>query len=166
VALLDVTVRHLLAAAGLLLASCTAPAPAPAPSPDPRYSCPGSLGEQGPPSPDLETFLNAVALPTRRELQPNDHGDGWLFAKVGLYVRPDRTVELSVEPATDAGVEYGPGDRAQQAVLRRCTEIPDRWVVYTGGYYVREPMCLTVRVRVDGAEALAHVPVGAACATG
>ena len=129
----------------------------------PRLVCPDSQGDAGPPSPDLEVFLDAAALPTRRVLQPNDAGDGWLFAKVGLYVRPDLTVELSVDDETAAGISYGRGERSPRVVLPRCTAMPGRWIVYTGGYYVRRPMCLPITLRVQGAEAPARVAVGTGC---
>jgi hypothetical protein len=165
---LDVFTRTALAVAVLWLASCTTPTPAPSPvasgnSPMPRLHCPDSLGDVGPPSSDLEVFLDAAALPTQGELHPNDSGDGWLFAKMGLYVRPDVTVELSVDPAAQAAISYGRQDRLPTVVLQRCTDLPGRWIVYTGGYYVKTPMCLPVRVRVHGDEVQVRVPVGAGC---
>ena len=125
--------------------------------------CRDSLGDHGPPTPDLEVFLDAAALPTRRVLQASDSGDGWLFAKVGLYVRPHLTVELAVEPPVEGAIDYGPGDRTERIVLSPCTRTPGRWLVYPGGYYVRKPACLTIRVRAGGGEAVARVPVGEAC---
>jgi hypothetical protein len=156
-------VRSFLTVAALLLASCTEPAPAPTPSPLPRLTCPASQnGDEGPP-PDLEVLLDAVALPTQRLLQTSDHGNGWHFAKVGLYVRPHLTVELSVEPGMDAGVEYGRVDRSERVVLAQCTQLSGRWIVYTGGYYVRNPTCLPIRLRANGSETTARISLGVAC---
>lgn len=156
-------VRCCLIVVALLLASCTEPTPVPTPTPLQRLTCPASQnGDDGPP-PDLEILLDAVAIPTQRVLQTNDQGDGWHFSKVGLYVRPHLTVELSVEPGMDAGVEYGSGDRSERVVLAQCTQLVGRWIVYTGGYYVRKPTCLPIRLRANGSEVVARIPVGVAC---
>lgn len=78
-------------------------------------------------------------------------------------MRPHVTVELSVDAGTDAGITYGPAERSRRVVLPQCYPLPGRWIVYTGGHHVRKPMCLPVQVRADGNEALARIPVGAAC---
>jgi hypothetical protein len=155
--------RSCLAVLSLLLASCTTAQPEPLRSLAPPLSCRDSQNGDDGPSPDLEVVLDAAALPTTRALQVNDAGDGWLFAKVGLFVRPHLTVELSIEPDVDAAVEYGPGERSRRVVLPQCTVLPDRWIVYTGGYYVRKPACVPVRLRAKASEALVRIPVGAAC---
>ena len=159
-----VITRTCLALVALALASCTAPSPTPSSTALPPLVCRDSQrGDEGP-SPDLEIFLDVAALPTGRALQVNDSGDGWLFAKVGLYVRPDVTVELSVEPGAEAAMTYGPEhDRARRIVLPQCTMLPGRWIVYIGGYYVRKPTCLPVRLRARANEAVVRVPVGATC---
>ena len=162
-ALTDMITRSWLIAVALLLGSCTAPAPSPSPSPLPRLTCPASQNGDAGPSPDLEILLDAAALPTKRVLETDDHQDGWLFSKVGLYVRPNLTVELSVESTMDAGIEYGGSDRSRRIVLTQCTQLPGRWIVYTGGYYVRKPTCLPIRLRVNGIEAVARIAVGAPC---
>jgi hypothetical protein len=158
--------RPWIAVVALLLASCQEPSASPAPSspaPPAALDCRDSQNGDAGPSQGLEILLDAAALPTQRVLQANEHNDGWLFAKVGLYVRPHLTVELSVGPGTDAGVTYGPGERAESVVLPQCTVLPGRWIVYTGGYYVRKPMCLPIRLRASGNEAQTRIAVGAPC---
>jgi hypothetical protein len=182
--------RSVLVAAALLLASGCTPGGPPAPtstpgttgvgvgtpsataSGPPAIPCQDSIDHVDVPPDDLEVVLDAVALPTRHPLQANETNDppGWLFAKYGLVVRWDATVQLLVDdPARGhARIGWGSPGRTGQALRYGGCGFPgcDRdcgWLVYAGGYTVDAPACVPVLVRSGGREARVRVGVGTRC---
>lgn len=168
----------------LLVTACTTPAPAPSPTP-PASSAPAPTVSPGPadgvaevdcdhvigveePTPDhgLEILLDAVALPTRRQLQVTE-SDGRWWAKQGLLVRPGVPVDIEIvgDDATQATIGWGNPGPESFHVRVDCPDPHDvpGWLAFAGGYTVDTPRCLPLRIRTATRETLAHIPVGAPC---
>lgn len=83
-----------------------------------------------------------------------------LFAKSGLYVKAGEWFRLSIAPPHDDGAALLWGAEHSQAPIfvgGPCGSGSD-WIVFTGGYIVEEPLCLTINV--DGARGDEEVSVG------
>ncbi len=124
------------------------------------------------PPDDFEQVLGAVALPTSRTY-PNalqtaervaEDGSIYYFAKTGLVWRGDEAIELRVPMELRPVLAIGWGGPAQpaSAVTVDCT-VSEDWQVLPGGYWVTEPMCAEVVVRVGGNEQLVEIGLGKAC---
>ncbi|MER7498949.1 hypothetical protein AB0L05_41300 [Nonomuraea pusilla] len=132
--------------------------------------CDTAIGAEASPPPGFAVVGGVVALPVRRTLQVSRvelpvGGTGW-FAKQGLLVRRDRLAELTVPEELRDRFWLTWGGMAHPAA--RVTAGPcggaARWVAFAGGYVVRAPACLAVRVRGRGGEQHeVRVPVGAPC---
>ena len=131
--------------------------------------CPGSLAE---PPDDFEQVLGVVALPTS-PLYPNalqttakdaDDSSVYYFAKTGLWWRGDAAFELIVpdELRSVLAIGWGGPARIAEKVQVGCG-LADSWMAQPGGYWVREPMCAQVIVRVGGSEQRVEIGLGAAC---
>ncbi|MFF4772944.1 hypothetical protein ACFY05_08825 [Microtetraspora fusca] len=157
-------------------ASPASPAVPPA-SPAADYAsvrCDEGIGGEAAPPADFQVVGDAVALPTtdvrKAALQAAEakmpDGSQGSFAKQGLLVRRGRHVELSVPESLTgrAWLVWGkPGSPGARVVADRCQEDKE-WIVFPGGYLVREVGCLPVRVRVDGgAVQEVRIGVGAPC---
>ncbi len=124
------------------------------------------------PSPGHSIVLDQVALPTDVALQANDSGEAdpaaRLFAKDGLLIRPGASFELVIpeDARGHASIGWGsPSIRTSRVVIAGCgTNNGDRtWLVYPGGYWVAEPMCLSLVVKAAQATEQVSVGVGASC---
>ena len=124
------------------------------------------------PSPDLSVVFDQVALPTRRALQANHSGDAdsavrW-FAKVGLFVSRGASFELIVpnEWLGHLSMAWGSTtNRTTHLAVLGCpaNEAEKRWSVYAGGFYVKDPACVSLLVKSGAREESVHIGVGAAC---
>jgi len=163
------------------LAGCSADAPGPdetaAPSPV-EIPCEASVGRDDAdaatwvivdaavalPSPDLPA-LQVVEL-TGPVGDPDADIEGWWWAKHGLLVAGGSLVELAVPREHDADVRIGWGMPATPAVrvIIDCELAGDSWAAFAGGYWVREPGCYPIDVRVDGGPARSvDLGIGAPC---
>ena len=127
----------------------------------------------GPPPADYEVVLGAVALPTSsvsRAIGAADSGGGAtrLFAKAGLLVRAGQAVELQVGAPTGnrLGIGWGgwPSQPSRRFVVPPCPDGKGTgWLVFAGGYWIDQPLCLPVTVRVADMVQRVTIGVGTAC---
>ncbi|MEV4418013.1 hypothetical protein [Catellatospora sp. NPDC049609] len=144
--------------------------PSPAPFPDdgvPRIPCDHVIGiEHNGPQPPLETLLDAVALPTRVQLQPVP-SDGRWWAKHGLLVRPGAPVDIEIvgDAARHATIGWGNPGPETTRIRVHCPANPTTpgWLAFAGGYTVDEPTCLPLRIRSGPHSTLTHIPIGTPC---
>lgn len=124
------------------------------------------------PSPGHAVVLDRVALPTDVPLQANASGDAdpaaQLFAKDGLLIRPGASFELEIPENARGYASMGwgsPGGRTSRLVVPGCGRSTGdgTLLVYAGGYWVAEPMCLPLVVKAGQATAQVSVAVGAPC---
>ncbi len=87
------------------------------------------------------------------------------FAKSGLYVRAGEWFRLSVAPPHDDsaallwGAEHG---QASTFAGEPCGS-GSEWIVFTGGYIVEEPSCLTINIEGARGEEEVSVGIGVGC---
>ncbi|MGI5489088.1 hypothetical protein [Microtetraspora malaysiensis] len=165
----DPPARREAASPGSPAVSPASPAAASAP-----VRCDEGIGGAAAPPAEFQVVGDGVALPTsdvrKAALQAAEakmpDGSPGSFAKQGLLVRRGHLVELSVpERLTGrAWLVWGkPGSPGARVVADRC-QGSEEWIVFPGGYLVRDVGCLPIRVRVDGGtvkEVL--IGVGAPC---
>ena len=148
--------------------------------------CSGGIGEETVLPERYADVLGVVALPTAASsdmaLQTSDSGDDpatRLFAKVGLLVRPNASVELRIadEWSGRAALGWGgPGVPSDRFLVEPCpprgtttsvgsvdTVDTDRWIAHAGGFWVAEPGCISVVVESAGEAETIEVGVGAPC---
>lgn len=147
--------------------------------------CERPIGQE---EPDAETWTivdGAVALPSTDvpalqvvEVDAVVGGSGeldgvretWWWAKHGLVVASSSRVVLEVPPEHVEDLRIGWGGEATTAtpvttVVVDCGVDAAPWSAFAGGYWVREPGCYSVHVRVDDRPVVpVHVGVGAPCA--
>lgn len=134
--------------------------------------CGDAIATADGPSPGHTVVLDRVALPTDLVLQANASGEAdpaaKLFAKDGLLIRPGASFELSIpeNARSHASIGWGsPSRRTSRLVIAGCgASARDRtWLVYAGGYWVAEPVCLPLTVKAGQATEQVFVGVGAPC---
>jgi hypothetical protein len=89
-----------------------------------------------------------------------------LFAKWGLTIRAGRTFSLLIPSRLTQVASIGWGSSARPVVrltVPGCQSGRARWLSYAGGYWVRRPLCLPLRVVVQGRTRTVRIGVGAAC---
>ena len=90
-----------------------------------------------------------------------------LFAKAALMVKRGARAEIIGPPASMGSLSVEWGNTTNRARTAHLTvgpcEGPDSWLVYPGGYYVPDPSCVHVNVRVAGIDHSTAVGVGAPC---
>jgi hypothetical protein len=110
-----------------------------------------------------------VALPTKKVLGRGalpSGSDGYRFAKQGLFVRTGGSAELIVPPAWQERLMVGWGDapRTTHLQVAGCGTNPlIKWVVFAGGFYVKQRGCVPLIVRAGGTDCKVHIAVGAKC---
>ncbi|MGH7511168.1 MAG: hypothetical protein ACREMZ_17145 [Gemmatimonadales bacterium] len=133
-----------------------------------------------------EVVLDAVALPTvtlqvsppyRTPANASPANTVLRFAKRGLVVRRNATVEISV-PEEARGRLYlrweggpreegGTEDRVlvERVVVDRCDhkEAESGWIWFVGGYYVTKPGCYPIKVASHGRSQVVHLSIGVPC---
>ena len=171
-----------IAAAGLLVIMATACESTPAQvSVNPSdtiavLDCQAVIGSEATPAEGDSVVLDRVALPTKRALQANRTGDPGArrFAKDGLYIRRDVSVDLIVpnEWRDRLTINWGfPGEATHHLRVPGCRPTrtinpihdQDAWLVYSGGYTVSEPACVALVVKAGQTEQTVRIGVGAAC---
>ncbi len=158
----------------LLLAACTPsapPVPVPSASPAPSSDgvlvvpCSHQIDFLSSPPPDHQIVLDTVALPTQTLTVHPTNEPGKLFAKHGLVVRNNSTVDLVVsgEDLGKVTIGWGNAELGDVTHLRvSCTGQPG-WIVFAGGYSVTEPRCATLVIRVGTTQQDAHIPISKPC---
>jgi hypothetical protein len=142
--------------------------------------CADQIGASSGPEPSRTTVLGKVALTTRAALGAGPGGDpsdpaARYFAKDGLQFRAGSTFDLVVAPEWRGRLSLGWGNPATRTThLRvagcRWTPSPSQssprgtWLAFAGGYWVRQPACVSVLVRVGHQTRRVHVGIGVACA--
>lgn len=130
-----------------------------------------------PPAHNMRVILGVVALPTspplRRALQTarSDLHDpaARLFAKWGLDVRAGARLRLIVPNRlrTRFSIGWGnagEGHRGSTIVVDACSGPPGaKWLVYAGGFYVRDTFCAPVTVAAHQQRRRVPIGVGKAC---
>lgn len=140
-----------------------------APYPTPVVPCDSVVLRPRSVSPRDPVALGRVAFVGARVYQVADvGGEGpWRFwAKVGLYVRAGRrTVTLAVPEAwrRRAGISWGTGVVPELRVAG-CPSPPRVWNGYAGGFFVRAPACVPLRVRISERTTILRFGIGQPCA--
>lgn len=115
-----------------------------------------------------EVTLDVIALPgpdVQHFLGRTDPESGLRFAKMGLLVRPGRSLTITVgqEQAPDIRVAWGTIDPpAEQFVVPSCKG-DEEWQVYAGGIWVSESTCVTLTIATDGQTSSIQLPINADC---
>src|SRR5207249_11811634 len=170
-----------IAAAGLLVIMATACESTPAQvsvSPSDAIAvldCQAVIGSEATPAEGDSVVLDRVALPTKRALQANRSGDPGArrFAKDGLYIRRDVSVDLTVpdEWRDRLTINWGfPGEATHHLRVPGCRPTrtinpihdQDAWSVYSGGYTVAEPASAAPVVKPSQAERTGRLALRAA----
>lgn len=93
--------------------------------------------------------------------------ESWWWAKQGLLVHGMARVELEVPPEHRDELRIGWGGAPATptiSVTLDCDPHIDDWLAFPGGYWVREPGCYPINVRVDDGPARpVHIGIGAPC---
>ena len=87
-----------------------------------------------------------------------------------MFIRPSRTsVTIGVPHAwrTRAAIAWGGSGVVSTVRFTGCSIppnlSPDRWNGYVGGFYVREPACVPLRVAVGQRSTTIYLGIGRAC---
>jgi hypothetical protein len=130
-----------------------------------------------PPAHNVRVILGVVALPTsphlRRALQ-TARSDlparaARLFAKWGLVIRAGVRLRLIVPDRLRSRFSIGWGNagedhRGTAIVVDGCAAPPGaKWLVYAGGFYVRDPLCARLTVAAHQQRRQVRIGVGKAC---
>lgn len=131
-----------------------------------------SPAPSAPPS-DFTIVLNAVALPSastypyalqtsRREA---GNGESFYFAKTGLWWRSDAAfaIEVPDEMKDRLAIGWNGGDQPKAHSVSADCNTDNEWAGAPGGYWVTEPMCAEIIVRVDGTEQRQQIGLGTPC---
>ena len=135
-------------------------------------SCRDVVGSQDTPGPGFSVAFNRVALPTAKtlggvRLHAGPQG-GKFWAKQGLLITAGAAFELIVPTAWVARLSIGWGNPAgpsSQVDVSGCqaTTPGTRWLAFAGGFWVSQPACVPLIVRIANRQRLVHIGVGAAC---
>lgn len=125
----------------------------------------------GPPRRGERVLLGRVALPPERFPGRPNYAPEYFqplpyFAKYGLGVRAGREpVDLVIPVPWRNRFAIAWGNlRVQQAAAVRIFACEwAEWLRYPGGYYLREPACVPLIVRVGGRSARIRLGIGRAC---
>jgi hypothetical protein len=96
------------------------------------------------------------------------------FGKQGIDVKAGSSSVYLIVPAAwrnRASLVYGDsGGREGSSIVRiKGCSAPDQstpWLAYPGGFYVRKPLCLPLRIRVGTQSTVIRVSLGKACPSG
>lgn len=125
------------------------------------------------PPTDYAIVLDSVALPAASDyphaLQTNrrraEGGGAVYFAKTGLLWRSSVAIEIEVpaELRDRLAINWGGGQLPKTHVVRADCDLDAEWAGLPGGYWVTEPLCAEIIVRVDGKEQRAQIGLGTPC---
>jgi hypothetical protein len=140
--------------------------------------CRDQIDSSTAPAPELTTF-GPVALPIRFALgavllpnEPDPNARYW--AKTGLDIKAGASFELVVPPEWRGRLSVGWGNGAPRTTrlqVAACRWMPSpsqssparAWLGFAGGYWVRNPACVSLLVRTAHRTRRVHIGVGAAC---
>lgn len=135
--------------------------------------CPHVIGSTADVGTGHTEVLARVALPTAVALEawPGSSSDpnADLFAKDGLLIRPGASFDLVVPDEWRGRLTIGWGSPAKRTTHLRVAACASTgssapWLAYAGGYWVRDPACVSLDV-IAGAEVQrVEIGVGAPCA--
>jgi hypothetical protein len=132
----------------------------------PAVSCDSAIMLTEPATPTVERILfDRVAVPPRDLLQVARTAGPWPYwRKAGLLVRAGSPrVTISVPSAWRTRVAITWGDSGIVSALRFAPCSTHRWNAYAGGFYVRRPACVPLRVRVGSRAREIRFGVGRRC---
>jgi hypothetical protein len=124
------------------------------------------------------TVLGDVALPTRKALGAvrlaAAEPDARYWAKQGIVVRAGASFEMIVPPQLLGRLSFGwgsPAIRTTHLIVSSCqwTAGPTQqgrrapWLAFAGGYWVRDPACVSIVVKAGPRAQRVQVGVGAPC---
>jgi hypothetical protein len=136
-------------------------------APSTEISCGANIGGSDPDTADWTIVDDVVALPSTDnaalqavEVAALDSAPGesdvvdenWWWTKHGLVVKGTARVALEVpsEHIADMRIGWGSGPAVPVAsVTVDCDPPMDFWLAFPGGYWVKEPGCYPIDVRVD-----------------
>lgn len=162
----DVSKPLVIALASPLVLAAATIAPAAGP---PTVSCDSAAMFAHPQKPTAgdRVLFDRVAVPPGFLQQVVRVEGPWAFwRKAGLLVRAGtRGVSVTVPRRwrDRAAIEWGDSGTTSGLRIAPCTRPPNRWNVYTGGFYLREPGCVPLLVRVGNRTKLVHFGVGRRC---
>ena len=98
----------------------------------------------------------------------DDHGR-WLWAKSGLVVRGNTSIEISAP--LDSPLRFDWGEESNLVPRRslrvECPQKTLQWMALIGGYFANSKGCFPLDIRVGGRSTVqVHVQMGAACLQG
>ncbi|HSO95799.1 MAG TPA: hypothetical protein VLV81_07130 [Acidimicrobiia bacterium] len=141
--------------------------------------CSDQIGASSGPAASRTTVSGTVALTTRAALGAGPGGDASdpnarFFAKDGLQFRTGASFDLRVPPEWRGRVSLGWGNPAPRTTHLRvagCAWTPSpsqssprgTWLAFAGGYWVRQPACVSVLVTVGHRTRRVHIGIGVAC---
>jgi hypothetical protein len=140
--------------------------------------CQEVIGSSSAPRTDESVVFDRVALPTGRVLQafPSSATDStpWLFAKNGLLIRRGMSFDLIIPEGLQGGFAIGwgsPGPLTRHLRIPGCQPThtlnpireSDQWLAYAGGYYVKEPACVSLSVKAGQETQTVQIGVGTPC---
>ncbi len=133
--------------------------------------CSGYIDQLNEPPPSWHPVLGAVAFPidpveTGRAGAQGTPYEGLRFAKFGLLVRTNTSVVLEVPKTGDVLMEWTLAELGRPANVLRigpCEGGGADWIVFAGGLWVAEPMCVVIAVTSGGQAEEAQVGVDHHC---
>jgi hypothetical protein len=142
-------------------------------------SCQDQINSLSAPPPRTTTMLGRVALTTRYALgavflpnQPDPNARYW--AKQGLDIRAGASFELVVPPEWRGRLSFGwglPARRTTDLLVSGCHWMASleqsspvrQWLGFAGGFWVRDPACVSVLVKAQHETRRVHIGIGAPC---
>ena len=123
---------------------------------------------------DFTVVFDAVALPTSDNylyaLQTSSQHDEpglRLFAKTGLWYRPDHRFTIAVPDnlTGQLGIGWGGNPSSPEPGIANtpCPNAQHDWVVLPGGYWVSHTMCATLTIQAGGKQKDVHIGLGEPC---
>ncbi|MGA7206144.1 MAG: hypothetical protein WBX27_16100 [Specibacter sp.] len=99
---------------------------------------------------------------------------GFRFAKVGLVLKAGVAFSLSVPPEMAGKMKIGWSNSgytlADTLTVAGCAfpqaasqQAGSAWLVYPGGFWLKEPACVPLVVTSGGSSTTIHIPVGTPC---
>ncbi len=118
---------------------------------------------------EVTAFSNRI-LDLGRDGEPGTPYEGFRFAKFGLVIRADRTLNLEIVKAEPgiAVMEWGairdPGWPTTLLQVGPCPGDGAEWLVFAGGLWVSdEPTCVTLAITADGRTEQVRLGIEAPC---
>jgi hypothetical protein len=131
-----------------------------------ELECATTIDSVDEPPEGYRTVLDVAALDgTELEVNEVGSGDDRYYAKTGLLVRAGQSFVLEVPEAQRGAMSIDWGsleERTWERSVPAC-DSDASWLVFAGGYRVREPGCLPLRVRQGEREEEVEIGVGAPC---